>query len=399
MSILRMSDTDLRGKRVLVREDLNVPQDDEGQITDETRIEASLPTIRQARESGGRILVMAHLGRPKGEPDPRYSLAPVAKRLGELLDQEVPLVKDWYERVPPEVEHLGEGEVVLLENVRFHPGDTANDEAFARHMASLCDVYVNDAFGTAHRAQASTYGVARYAPIAVAGPLLAKEIDSLTAALESPKRPLVAIVGGAKVSGKLGALRALTEKVDQLIVGGGIANTFLLAESRNIGGSLAEPELVEEAKRVIEACRSKGAEVPLPTDVVVAQEFSEVAPVRTCAVEEVGENEMILDVGPDTAARFAELVRDAGTILWNGPLGAFELSQCAEGTRTLAHAVAESAAFSVAGGGDTLAAIAMTGTTDRISYISTGGGAFLEWVEGKKLPAIAILEERAAGGA
>lgn len=396
MGILRMSELDLRGKRVLIREDLNVPQDEDGHITDATRIEASLPTIRQAMEMGGKVLVMAHLGRPKGERNPKYSLAPVAERLTELLGTEVSLIEDWYDQVPSEVENLGEGEVALLENVRFHPGDTENDEAFSKQMAALCDVYVNDAFGTAHRAQASTHGVAQYAPVAVAGPLLAKEIDSLTAALDNPRRPLVAIVGGAKVSGKLEVLKALSERVDQLIVGGGIANTFLLAEGCNIGGSLAEAELVDEARSVIEACRAKGAEVPLPTDVVVAKEFSEDAPVRTCAVEEVGDDEMILDVGPETAARFAELVKGAGTILWNGPLGAFELPQCAEGTRTLAHAIADSDAFSAAGGGDTLAAIAMTGTTERISYISTGGGAFLEWVEGKKLPAIAILEERAA---
>ncbi len=396
MSIIRMTDLDLRGKRVLIREDLNVPQDDDGNITDATRIEASLPTIRKAMEMGAKVLLMAHLGRPKGERNPKYSLAPVAKRLGELLDREVPLVEDWYDQVPPEVESLGEGDVALLENVRFHPGDTDNDEAFSRQMAALCDVYVNDAFGTAHRAQASTYGVARFAPVAAAGPLLAKEIDSLTAALEDPRRPLVAIVGGAKVSTKLEVLEALTDKVDQLIVGGGIANTFLLAEGSNIGGSLAEPDLVDEARGVIEACRVKGAEVPLPTDVVVAKEFAAEAPVRTCAVEDVQDDEMILDVGPETAARLAEIVKGAGTVLWNGPLGAFELPKCAEGTKTLAHAIADSGAFSAAGGGDTLAAIAMTGITDRISYISTGGGAFLEWVEGKKLPAIAILEERAS---
>ncbi|KPV41483.1 phosphoglycerate kinase [Thiohalorhabdus denitrificans] len=396
MSIIRMTDLDLRGKRVLIREDLNVPQDDDGSITDATRIEASLPTIQKAMEMGGKVLLMAHLGRPKGERNAKYSLAPVAKRLGELLGTEVPLIEDWYDQVPAEVENLGEGQVALLENVRFHPGDTENDEAFSKQMAALCDVYVNDAFGTAHRAQASTHGVAKHAPVAAAGPLLAKEIDSLTAALENPKRPLVAIVGGAKVSGKLEVLKALTDKVDQLIVGGGIANTFLLAEGRNIGGSLAEPDLVDEAKGVIEACRNKGADVPLPTDVVVAKEFAAEAPVRTCAVEDVQDDEMILDVGPDTAARFAEIVKGAGTILWNGPLGAFELPKCAEGTKTLAHAIADSEGFSAAGGGDTLAAIAMTGITERISYISTGGGAFLEWVEGKKLPAIAILEERAA---
>ncbi|MFP4615398.1 MAG: phosphoglycerate kinase [Thiohalospira sp.] len=396
MSIIRMTDLDLRGKRVLIREDLNVPQDEDGSITDATRIEASLPTIQKAMEMGGKVLLMAHLGRPKGERNAKYSLAPVAKRLSELLGKDVPLIEDWYDQVPAEVENLGEGDVALLENVRFHPGDTENDEAFSKQMAALCDVYVNDAFGTAHRAQASTHGVAKYAPVAAAGPLLAKEIDSLTAALEDPKRPLVAIVGGAKVSGKLEVLKALTDKVDQLIVGGGIANTFLLAEGRNIGGSLAEPDLVDEAKGVIEACRNKGADVPLPTDVVVAKEFAAEAPVRTCAVEDVQDDEMILDVGPETAARFAEIVKGAGTILWNGPLGAFELPKCAEGTKTLAHAIADSDAFSAAGGGDTLAAIAMTGITEQISYISTGGGAFLEWVEGKKLPAIAILEERAA---
>lgn len=395
MSIIRMTDLDLRGKRVLIREDLNVPQDDDGNITDATRIEASLPTIQKAMEMGGKVLLMAHLGRPKGEPNPKYSLAPVARKLSELLGKEVPLIEDWYDQVPEAVENLGEGDVALLENVRFHPGDTDNDEAFSKQMAALCDVYVNDAFGTAHRAQASTHGVAKHAPVAAAGPLLAKEIDSLTAALEDPRRPLVAIVGGAKVSGKLEVLKALTDKVDQLIVGGGIANTFLLAEGRNIGGSLAEPDLVDEAKSVIDACRAKGAEVPLPTDVVVAKEFAAEAPVRTCGVEDVQDDEMILDAGPETAARFAEIVKGAGTVLWNGPLGAFELPKCAEGTRTLAHAIADSDAFSAAGGGDTLAAIAMTGITDKISYISTGGGAFLEWVEGKKLPAIAILEERA----
>ena len=396
MSIIRMTDLDLRGKRVLIREDLNVPQDDDGAISDATRIEASLPTIQKAMEMGGKVLLMAHLGRPKGERNAKYSLAPVARKLSELLGKEVPLIEDWYDQVPAEVENLGEGEMALLENVRFHPGDTENDEAFSKQMAALCDVYVNDAFGTAHRAQASTYGVAEHAPVAAAGPLLAKEIDSLTAALDNPDRPLVAIVGGSKVSGKLEVLKALTEKVDQLIVGGGIANTFLLAEGRNIGGSLAEPDLVDEAKGVIDACRAKGADVPLPTDVVVAKEFAAEAPVRTCPVEDVQDDEMILDVGPDTAARFSDIVKGAGTILWNGPLGAFELPKCAEGTRTLAHAIADSDAYSAAGGGDTLAAIAMTGITDRISYISTGGGAFLEWVEGKKLPAIAILEERAS---
>ncbi|MEF8792582.1 phosphoglycerate kinase [Thiohalorhabdus sp.] len=395
MSIIRMTDLDLRGQRVLIREDFNVPQDDDGNITDATRIEASLATIQKAMEMGGKVLLMAHLGRPKGERNDKYSLAPVAQRLGELLGKEVPLIRDWYDQVPAEVENLGEGDVALLENVRFHPGDTENDEAFSKQMAALCDVYVNDAFGTAHRAQASTYGVAQYASVAAAGPLLAKEIDSLTAALEDTRRPMVAIVGGAKVSGKLEVLKALTEKVDQLIVGGGIANTFLLAEGRNIGGSLAEADLVDEAKGVIDTCRAKGADVPLPTDVVVAKEFAAEAPVRTCPVEDVQDDEMILDVGPDTAARFADIVKGAGTVLWNGPLGAFELPQCADGTRTLSKAIAGSEAFSAAGGGDTLAAIAMTGITDRISYISTGGGAFLEWVEGKKLPAIAILEERA----
>ena len=396
MSIIRMTDLDLSGKRVLIREDLNVPQDDDGNITDATRIDASLPTIQKAMAMGGKVLLMAHLGRPKGERNTKYSLAPIAQRLGELLGQDVPLIEDWYDQVPPEVENLGNGQVALLENVRFHPGDTDNDEAFAKQMAALCDVYVNDAFGTAHRAQASTYGVAQHAPVAAAGPLLAKEIDSLTAALDNPDRPLVAVVGGAKVSGKLEVLKALTERVDQLIVGGGIANTFLLADGRNVGNSLVEKDLVDEAKSVINACRDQGAEVPLPTDVVVAKEFSADAPVRTCPVEDVQDDEMILDVGPDTAAAYADKMKGAGTILWNGPLGAFELPQCAAGTKTLAHAIADSSAFSAAGGGDTLAAIAEFGITDRISYISTGGGAFLEWVEGKKLPAIAILEERAA---
>jgi phosphoglycerate kinase len=396
MSILRMENVDLAGKRVLIREELNVPLDDNQQITDDTRIQASLPTIRQAMAAGGRVLIVAHLGRPKGEHSPKESLKPVADRIGELLGKEVPLIEDWYEGTPTGLDQIGDGDVAMLENVRFHPGETKDDEDLSKQLASLCDVYVNDAFGTAHRAQSSTHGVAKHAPVACAGPLLTQEIDSLTAALESPKRPLVAIVGGSKVSGKLEVLKALTEKVDQLVVGGGIANTFLLAEGRNIGGSLAEPDLVDEAKSVIDACRAKGAEVPLPTDVVVAKEFSADAPVRTCPVEEVADDEMILDVGPDSAQQIAGIMKGAGTIVWNGPLGAFELPQCAEGTRTLAHAIAASDAFSVAGGGDTLAAIAMTGVTDDISYISTGGGAFLEWVEGNKLPAIAVLEERAA---
>ncbi len=393
MSVIKMTELDLAGKRVLIREDLNVPLKD-GQVADDTRIRASLPTIEHAMKAGARTMLMSHLGRPEeGVYDEKYSLRPVAEHLSGLLGREVRLVKDYLEH-PPEV---GEGEVVVLENVRFNKGEKKNDEALARKYAALCDVYVMDAFGTAHRAQASTHGVARFAPVACAGPLLAAELEALGKALESPARPMVAIVGGSKVSTKLTVLDALSRKVDQLIVGGGIANTFIAAAGHPVGKSLYEPDLVDEARRLMEQARAKGGEIPVPSDVVVAREFSESAEAVTKAVDQVAEDEMILDIGPETAERYAGILKGAGTIVWNGPVGVFEFDPFAGGTRRLAEAIAESPAFSIAGGGDTLAAIAKFGVADRISYISTGGGAFLEFLEGKKLPAVAVLEERAAG--
>ena len=392
MSVIKMTELDLAGKRVLIREDLNVPLKD-GQVADDTRIRASLPTIEHAMKAGARTMLMSHLGRPEeGVYDEKYSLRPVAEHLSGLLGREVRLVKDYLEH-PPEV---GEGEVVVLENVRFNKGEKKNDEALARKYAALCDVFVMDAFGTAHRAQASTHGVARFAPVACAGPLLAAELEALGKALESPARPMVAIVGGSKVSTKLTVLDALSRKVDQLIVGGGIANTFIAAAGHPVGKSLYEPDLVDEARRLMEQARAKGGEIPVPSDVVVAKEFSESAAAVTKAVDQVAEDEMILDIGPETAERYAGILKGAGTIVWNGPVGVFEFDQFAGGTRRLAEAIAESPAFSIAGGGDTLAAIAKFGVADRISYISTGGGAFLEFLEGKKLPAVAVLEERAA---
>ena len=390
--VLRMTDLDLAGKRVLIREDLNVPVKD-GVVTSDARIRASLPTIRLALEKGARVILMSHLGRPKeGEFDPTLSLEPVALRLGELLGRRVPLAGAGLDGV-----EVAPGEVVLLENVRFNKGEKKDAEDLARRMAALCDVYVMDAFGTAHRAEASTHGVARFAPVACAGPLLASELTALKTALESPKRPMLAIVGGSKVSTKLTVLESLLGKVDQLIVGGGIANTFLAAAGLPVGKSLHEPDMLDMARRLVEQSRARGVEIPLPTDVVVSKEFSATAEADVKDVRAVAEDDMILDIGPDTAERFAQLVQKAGTVIWNGPVGVFEFDQFGEGTRVLASAIARSGAFSLAGGGDTLAAIEKFGVEEGVSYISTGGGAFLEFVEGKTLPAVAMLEQRAAG--
>lgn len=390
MPILKMTDLDLAGKRLLIREDLNVPVAD-GKVASDSRIRAALPTLQHALEKGARVIVMSHLGRPEeGVFDEKFSLAPVAKRLAELLGTKVRLQKDWLDGVTVEP-----GEVVLCENVRFNAGEKKNDTALAKRMAALCDVFVMDAFGTAHRAQASTCGVGEYAPVACAGPLLAAELDALGRALNEPKRPLVAIVAGAKVSGKLKLLEALSGKVDRLIVGGGILNTFIAAAGYNIGKSLHEPDLVGEAKRLRDAALARGGDIPLPVDVVVAEEFSAGAEADVRPIDGVADGEMILDIGPDTAETYATALKDAGTVVWNGPVGVFEFDQFGEGTRALAQAIAESAAFSIAGGGDTLAAVEKYGVTDRISYISTGGGAFLEFLEGRKLPAVAMLERRA----
>jgi phosphoglycerate kinase len=390
MPILRMTDLDLRGKRVLIREDLNVPVQD-GVVTSDARIRASLPTIQHARNAGARVLVMSHLGRPEeGVYDEEFSLAPVAKRLGELLGVKIRLEKDWLGGV-----EAAAGEVVLLENVRFNKGEKKDKEDLAKRMAELCDIYVMDAFGTAHRAEASTHGVARFAKVACAGPLLMNELIALETALESPKRPLIAIVAGSKVSTKLTVLESLLGKVDKLIVGGGIANTFLLAEGYGVGKSLVEAEMVDIARALLTKSAQLKVEIPLPSDVVVAKEFAASAEADVKSVGNVAAEEMILDIGPDTAERFARMLHDAGTIVWNGPVGVFEFDQFGEGTRTLAQAIARSPGFSIAGGGDTLAAIEKYRVEDDISYISTGGGAFLEFLEGKKLPAVAALEERA----
>ena len=391
--VVRMQEVPLDGKRVLIREDLNVPVKD-GVVTSDARIRAALPTIQHALARGARVMLMSHLGRPEeGKPTPELSLAPVAARLSELLGRKVPLVTDWLGGVT-----VAPGEAVLLENVRFNKGEKQDAEELARRMAALCDVYVMDAFGTAHRAEASTHGVARFAPIACAGPLLVNELAALDTALDNPRRPLLAIVAGSKVSTKLTVLESLLGKVDQLIVGGGIANTFLLARGMPIGKSLAEPDMVDIAQRLLEQCAAKGIEIPLPTDVVVAKEFSPKAEADVKAVADVAPDDRILDIGPDTAERFARIVGDAGTIVWNGPVGVFEFDQFGEGTRTLALAIARSKAFSLAGGGDTLAAIEKYRVEDGISYISTGGGAFLEFVEGKPLPAVVMLESRARDG-
>ena len=395
MRVLRMADLDLAGKRVFIRVDFNVPQDDAGNITDDTRIRASAPTIGQALKAGARVMVTSHLDRPKeGEFDPKMSLAPMAKRLGELLARPVPLVQGWADGGfdPASVQP---GALVMLENCRFNKGEKKNDEGLSRRMAALCDIYVNDAFGTAHRAEATTAGIGQFAPVACAGPLLAAEIDALTRALGNPARPLVAIVAGSKVSTKLTVLESLSDKVDQLIVGGGILNTFMLAEGMPIGKSLAEPDLVDSARKVMAAVKAKGGAVPLPVDVVVAREFSATAAAQTKAVAEVTAEDMILDIGPKTAAMLAGAIAQAGTIVWNGPVGVFEFDQFGQGTKVLAEAIAASKAFSMAGGGDTLAAIAKYGVGERISYMSTGGGAFLEFLEGRKLPAIQVLEGRA----
>ena len=388
MSVIQMSDLELSGKRVLIREDLNVPVDS-GKVTSDVRIRASLPTIRAAQEAGAAVMLMSHLGRPtEGQPDDTFSLRPVAERLSELLGRDVQLIRDWIDGVD-----VAPGDVVLLENVRFLDGEKACDEGLARKMASLCDVFVMDAFGTAHRAQASTYGVAEHAPVACAGPLLAAELKALGKALDKPARPLVAIVGGSKVSTKLDVLDALAGIVDYLIVGGGIANTFIAAAGHDVGKSLYEADMLDTARRLAAGGEGR-AEIPLPTDVVVAAEFANVEGT-TKAVDAVSGDEMILDIGPETAARFSGIIAGAGTVIWNGPVGVFEFDNFGAGTEVLAEAIAASDAFSVAGGGDTLAAIDMYGVADRISYISTGGGAFLEFVEGKKLPAVEVLERRA----
>ncbi|MCW5650867.1 MAG: phosphoglycerate kinase [Ramlibacter sp.] len=397
MNVLRFSDLcaqgRARGQRVFIRADLNVPQDAEGHITEDTRIRASVPCIRMALEAGAAVMVTSHLGRPtEGEFKPSDSLAPVARRLGELLGREVPLVAGWVDGVT-----VAPGELVLLENCRINPGEKKNNPELARKMAALCDIFVHDAFGTAHRAEASTYGIAQYAPVACAGPLLAAEIDAISQALAQPKRPLVAIVGGSKVSSKLTILQALAANVDQLIVGGGIANTFMLAAGLKIGKSLAEPDLLADARAVIEAMKARGAEVPIPTDVVTAKAFAADAPATIKAAADVADDDLILDIGPDTAARLAGQLKAAGTIVWNGPVGVFEFAAFENGTRTIARAIAESEAFSIAGGGDTLAAIAKYGMDQQVGYISTGGGAFLEVLEGKTLPAFEILQQRAAG--
>jgi phosphoglycerate kinase len=391
MPVINMSELDLADKRVLIREDLNVPVTD-GVITSDVRIRAAVPTIKAALDSGAAVMLMSHLGRPtEGSPEEKYSLAPVAKRLAELLGTPVPLIGNWIDGVS-----IDPGQVVLLENVRFLAGEKSCDDVLAKKMAALCDVFVMDAFGTAHRAQASTYGVAKYAPVACAGPLLAGELEALAKALDDPARPMVAIVGGSKVSTKLTVLDALSGIVDHLIVGGGIANTFIAAAGHNVGNSLHEPDMLDTALALANNNEDR-ADIPPTLDVVVADEFSADAAATVKDVSAVSDDELILDIGPETAKSFAALLANAGTIIWNGPVGVFEFDQFGDGTKSLAEAIANSPAFSVAGGGDTLAAIEKYGVADRISYISTGGGAFLEFVEGKKLPAVAILEERASG--
>jgi len=395
MNVIRFSDLcangQAAGQRVFIRADLNVPQADDGSITEDTRVRASVPCIQMALAAGAAVMVTSHLGRPtEGEFKAEDSLAPVAKRLGELLGREVPLVANWVDGVS-----VAPGQVVLLENCRVNKGEKKNNEELARKMAQLCDIYVNDAFGTAHRAEGTTYGIAQFAPIACAGPLLAAEIDAISQALANPKRPLAAIVAGSKVSTKLTILKSLAQNVDQLIVGGGIANTFMLAAGLNIGKSLAEADLVGEAKAVIEAMKARGAEVPIPTDVVTAKTFAADAVATVKKATDVADDDMILDIGPETAAQLAAQLKAAGTIVWNGPVGVFEFDQFANGTRVIAQAIAESSAFSIAGGGDTLAAIAKYGIEKQVGYISTGGGAFLEILEGKTLPAFEILMKRA----
>jgi len=390
MSAIKMIDLDLSGKRVLIRQDLNVPLKN-GAVSDDTRIRASLPTIQKALESGAKVMIMSHLGRPtEGEYTDEYSLAPVAAYMGELLGKEVKLVKDYLNGVA-----LADGEVAILENVRFNIGEKKNEDALSRQYAALCDVFVMDAFGTAHRAQASTHGVAKFAPTACAGPLLSGELEALGKALDNPARPMVAIVGGSKVSTKLTVLESLSKIVDQLIVGGGIANTFIAAAGHNVGKSLYEGDLIGTAKKLTADAQARGGDIPVPSDVVCAKEFAESAAAELKSASDVADDDMIFDIGPDSAKELAEILKNAGTIVWNGPVGVFEFDQFGEGTKAIANAIAESPAFSIAGGGDTLAAVSKYGIADKVSYISTGGGAFLEFLEGKKLPAVEILEERA----
>jgi phosphoglycerate kinase len=391
MSFIKLTDLDLAGKRVLIRADLNVPVKD-GKVTSDARIAASMPTIEHCAKAGAKVMVMSHRGRPEeGVVDEENSMQPIAEDMSAKLGKNVPLVKDYLDSAP----EVADGEVVLLENVRFNAGEKKDDETLAKKYAALCDVYVMDAFGTAHRAQASTHGAGKFAPTACAGLLLAEELDALNKALASPARPMVAIVGGSKVSTKLTVLEALSTKVDQLIVGGGIANTFIAASGYNVGKSLYEEDLLDEAKRLMEAAKAKGGEIPVPVDVVVGKEFSDNAEATVKKVDEVADDDMIFDVGPETAGQYAEMLKNAGTIVWNGPVGVFEFDQFGEGTKAMGMAIADSNGFSIAGGGDTIAAIQKYDIYDRVSYISTAGGAFLEFLEGKTLPAVAMLEERA----
>jgi len=391
MSVIKMTDLDLKGKRVLIRQDLNVPIKN-GKVSSDARIRASMPTVELALKAGAKVMLMSHLGRPKeGEYNEEFSLAPVAAHMGDLLGKPVRLAKDWLNGVD-----VAEGEVVICENVRFNLGEKKNDDDLSKKMASLCDVYVMDAFGTAHRAQASTHGVAKYAPVACAGPLLAGELEALSKALDKPARPMVAIVGGSKVSTKLTVLESLSKIVDQLIVGGGIANTFIAAAGYKVGKSLYEADLLETAKKLTADAKARGGDIPVPTDVVCAKEFAETAKAELKSVTQVTDDDMIFDIGPQSIKALCEIIKTAGTIVWNGPVGVFEFDQFGEGTKAISMAIAESSAFSIAGGGDTLAAVDKYKISDKVSYISTGGGAFLEFLEGKKLPAVAILEERAA---
>lgn len=392
MSVIKMSELSLNKKRVLIREDLNVPVKD-GKITSDARLRAALPTLKLALEAGAKVMVMSHLGRPtEGEYNEAFSLQPVVDYLAAALNYPVRLVTDYLKGV-----EVGTGELVILENVRFNRGEKKNDDALAKQLAALCDIYVMDAFGTAHRAQASTHGVAKFAPVACAGPLLAGELEALGKALDNPARPMVAIVGGSKVSTKLTVLESLATVVDQLVVGGGIANTFIAAAGHNVGKSLYEADLIDEANRLTANAKANKGDIPVPTDVIVGTEFSETAIATLKSADDVGADDMIFDIGPESAIALAEILKNAGTIVWNGPVGVFEFDQFGEGTKAIAHAIAESSAFSIAGGGDTLAAVDKYGIADKVSYISTGGGAFLEFLEGKKLPAVAILEERAQG--
>ena len=392
MAIIKMTDLDLAGKRVLIRQDLNVPIKD-GKVTSDKRIRASLPTIKKAVAAGAKVMIMSHLGRPtEGQPEDQFSLSPVATHMGGLLGQDVKLVTGYLGASLD----IANGEVVLLENVRFNAGEKADDEVLSKQYADLCDVYVMDAFGTAHRAQASTHGAGMFAPVATAGPLLAGELEALGKALDNPARPMVALVGGSKVSTKLTVLESLSKVVDQLIVGGGIANTFIAAEGHNVGKSLYEEDLVETARELKAAAQANGGDIPVPTDVVCGKEFSETAEATTKSVSETTDDDMIFDIGPESAAELAEVIKNAGTIVWNGPVGVFEFDQFGEGTKTIAMAIAESDGFSVAGGGDTLAAVDKYDISDKVSYISTGGGSFLEFLEGKKLPVVTMLEKRGA---